>query len=313
MSQDGAPVPSIDLAKLARNGLLIAIVALVCAFAAGKGLERLLALPEGASLGTAQVEEPEGESVRRPRSREVARARSKKTYADPILRRNIFDSEAVGSTYAPESGESGRKTDLNVTLVATVVAEPAKYSSALIASGDGKKESYAIGYGIGDQLLDDAEILRIEQKKVIIRRSDGTIEYISMGDEGSKSSSRGAKKTEESADGVSKTGENSYAVDQSFMDDAMSNIDQLLSQVRATPHKGADGEIDGFRLSAIRRGSLLQKLGIKNGDVVHSVNGTPLTSTAGAMGAFQSFQSERSFSFDVTRRNKKQTFEYEIR
>jgi len=79
------------------------------------------------------------------------------------------------------------------------------------------------------------------------------------------------------------------------------------------PHKGSDGEVDGYRLSAIRRGSLFDKLGIKNGDVVHAVNGLPLTNMEGAMSAFQSLQSEDEFSFDVTRRNKKSTFEYEIR
>lgn len=308
-----------DPGKWATVGAVIAAVALVLAFGAGRGLGLLLALPEGATLPTAA----DGASAlddgpRRARERDRARALSKGSYLDPILRRNIFDSTAVGASAAPEGdpGIDGRRSSLDVTLVATVVATPAESSSALIAAGS-KRDAKVRGYGIGDELLDDATILRIEQKKVVIRRGDGTIEYIDMGGEGSKSaasSSRTSKSADDdSGDGITKTGEYSWEVDSSLVADALGNIDSLISQVRATPHKGADGEIDGFRLSAIRRGSLLQKLGIKNGDVIHGVNGSPLTSATGAMGAFQSMQSESSFSFDVTRRNQKNTFEYSIR
>ena len=71
--------------------------------------------------------------------------------------------------------------------------------------------------------------------------------------------------------------------------------------------------MDGYRLSAIRRGSLFDKLGIKNGDVVHGVNDMPLTNTDGAFQAFQTLQTESAFTFEVTRRNQRQTFEYEVR
>ena len=57
----------------------------------------------------------------------------------------------------------------------------------------------------------------------------------------------------------------------------------------------------------------LDKLGIKNGDIVHGVNGAGLTSTSGAMGAFQALQSESNFSFDLTRRRQKVSMDYEIR
>ncbi len=309
---------AINPSKWAATGAIIAIAALVVAFGAGQGLGILLRLPEGAELSRAEVAEPDAAPGRRSRSRESSRALSKNSYLDPILRRNIFDSTAVGTTASAEvdTGIDGRRTSLDVTLVATVVAEPEIFSSALISSGD-KREASVRGYGIGDDLLGEATIVRIEQRKVVIRRSDGTIEFIDMGGEGSKtttSSSRTSKSSDDETDaGITKTGEYSWEVDQSIIASAMGNIDSLISQVRATPHKGPDGEIDGFRLSAIRRGSLLQKLGIKNGDVIHGVNGTPLNSATGAMGAFQSMQSESQFSFDVTRRNQKNTFEYSIR
>lgn len=43
-------------------------------------------------------------------------------------------------------------------------------------------------------------------------------------------------------------------------------------------HRDAEGEYDGYRLSAVRRGGIANRLGIKNGDILHSVNGQPLHS-----------------------------------
>ncbi len=306
-----------DPGKWATVGAAIAVVALVLAFGAGRGLGLLLALPEGALLSTTQLTAPEDGTQRGSHDKDRYRVLSKNSYLDPILRRNIFDSTAVGATAEPggDPGIDGRRSSLDVTLLATVVAFPLESSSALISAGGGR-DAKVQGYGIGDELLDDATVVRIEQKKVVIRRADGTIEYIDMGGEGSKPSAttRTSKSSSDDGDeGITKTGEYSWEVDSSVVAGALGNIDSLISQVRATPHKGSDGDIDGFRLSAIRRGSLLQKLGIKNGDVIHGVNGSPLTSATGAMGAFQAMQSEANFSFDVTRRNQKNTFEYTIR
>ena len=114
-------------------------------------------------------------------------------------------------------------------------------------------------------------------------------------------------------DGIEKQGDDEYTVPQSVVDNALEDLDKLASQVRVRPHRDSDGNVDGYRLSAIRRGTLLDKLGIKNGDIVHEVNGYQLNSSSGAMTAFQSLQSESSFQFDVSRRNRRRTIKYEIR
>ncbi|MCO4747868.1 MAG: hypothetical protein KC912_23935, partial [Proteobacteria bacterium] len=76
---------------------------------------------------------------------------------------------------------------------------------------------------------------------------------------------------------------------------------------------GPDGQIDGYRLSGIRRNSLGEKLGIRNGDIIHAANGQALTSMQGAMSAYTTLQSESSFNFEVTRRGQKMTLQYQVR
>lgn len=323
------------MAKLDRRWLLAAllggagVLGWLAALGASLGAAGWLALPEdaeltdlaGAAAETAANPPPgpgqdaagapdEVASAARPGADDLsAPARfdgglSKEQWVDPILRRNIFDSSKVGQE-APEGGEvsgEGRRTDLKVVLLATVVAFPEIYSSALISEDGGSSQ----GYGVGDALLGEATIFRIEQKKVFIRRNDGSLEYIDMESGGSTAS--GAAEG-----GVASAGESSSTIERSLVEQALANPEELARQVRVTPHRGADGEVDGYRLSGVRRGSLLEKAGVKNGDIVHTVNGKPLTSTSAAMDAYQGLQSESSFTFEITRRSKRQTLNVEVR
>ncbi len=275
---------------------------------------RMLALPEGAELVRHEPGEaptPTAEDDDEPRQRGRARRPRKSEYVDPIVRRNIFDSTNVGADPTlTDLGDSDQKSDLKVVLLATVVAEPAIYSSALIAEEKGK--GGAVGYGEGDDLLGEATIVRIEPRRVILRRTDGSIEYISM-DDGKKVTRTASSSGDSEEDGVAKAGSNKWTVDQELFDKMLENPEKLYTQIRAVPHKGADGEIDGYRLSGIRRKSFFKKLGIKNGDIIHTVNGKSLTSMSSAMEAYNSLVDERDFTFELTRRNKQQTFEYEVR
>jgi type II secretion system protein C len=298
----------------------------LAALAVGRVTAGMLALPEDAEIvDVAMVPAEAGEtgsSDSPVSSNQFKRSRSASSYVDPIVKRSLFDSSLVDAVTDTKSkvvtSDDGVPSDLKVVLLATLVAEPAEYSSALIAEEKGGEG--ALGYGIGDDLLGEGEIVRIEPRKVYVKRRNGSIEYISMEDgqsyeKGKKTAKKGGKKDgkEEEEDGITKEGPNKFIVDQELIDKVMENPEQLYSQIRATPHKSEGGAIDGYRLSGIRRRSLFYKLGIKNGDIVHSVNGTTLDSMSSAMGAYNSLQNDKNFSFEVTRRNKRQTFEYEVR
>ncbi|MCP4808420.1 MAG: hypothetical protein GY913_06070 [Proteobacteria bacterium] len=303
--------------RLWAGAAALAVLAFLTAAVVNVGIGSFLQLPEDAVLpdlvAALDGASEEATTASTSSSRRSSGARSATSYKRPVLERNIFDSSALN--VEPTSEDVGGKTDLRVVLVATLVAEPEAYSSALIAE-DGR-DARALGYGIGDWLLDEAEIVGIEQKRVLLRRKGASeIEYLAMDEDGAKPKSRGgkatAKKDDDEEDGISTDGD-TVVVERTVVDEALANVDQLASKIRVVPHKDADGAIDGYRLSAIRRGSLFDKLGIKNGDVVHAVNGMPLTSTDGAFSAYQTLQSESAFSFDVTRRNQRSTFSYEIR
>lgn len=245
----------------------------------------------------------------------------RQTYIDTIVHRNIFDHTNVGK--APtEAGddreiclgddcdeEIGEKTDLPLTLLGTLVTSPSDYSSAMLRNDNSKEVA---GYHIGSQVL-DATITSIQPRMVLVQRSDGAREYILM-DEDDRAPSRSASPSKAGeSEQIVKQDDDTYIIDRQLYDASLQDLDALSRMARAIPHKDPSGNIDGFRLSGVRRNQLLYNLGIRSGDVVHGVNGKPLTSIAEAMNAMQTLQRESNFTFEVTRRGQKKTMNYQVR
>ena len=239
------------------------------------------------------------------------RGKTEQQYLDAILCRNVFDPAAIESCKERSSGpvDDGSNSDLPVQLVGTMVATPSTYSVAFIT----KDDDAAGSYGIDDKLL-DATIVGIESERVAVRRGNGKQEYLTMveGEVSKPPSRKSGGKDDNDDDDVVKLGDNKYQVSRDMIDKYMNDMEALSKMGRALLHRGPDGQFDGYRLSAIRRNTLADKLGIKNGDVIHSVNGKSLNSMSAAMDAYQTLTSENEFSFEVTRRGEKLSLGYDV-
>ena len=289
------------------------IAASYLALGEGESLEKVRAKPRpDAPSG----EEPGATVADTAPAASRPRGLSKQRYLDDIMKRNIFDHNNVGKVddggpkcEGPDC-EHGAKSDLPVVLIATKVTDPDMYSSAYIMDENSKESKV---YHIDSQLL-DAKIERIYTRRVVVVRGDGTREYIAMdGDEKIDSGKPRSAAASGDGDGPTKVSDDEYDIPREIIDNAIGNIDSLAKMARARPHKDDSGNVDGYRLSGIRRGKLPYKLGIKNGDIVHSVNGIPLTSTQEALNAWQSLQNEANFTFEITRRGQKKTMKYNVR
>ena len=86
----------------------------------------------------------------------------------------------------------------------------------------------------------------------------------------------------------------------------------LLTQARAVPYF-RDGRAAGLRLFAVKSGSLYEKLGLKNGDILKTINGSSLADLSQAMQLFEKLKSERSIGITLERNSEDKEFKYEIR
>mgnify|MGYP000858784695 FL=1 len=171
---------------------------------------------------------------------------------------------------------------------------------------------------VGDK-VDDAEVVDIGWRHMVLRRA-GQEELLlvppNLSGDGSASASTTAVSNTAAAAGdgeqIRKIGDDRYLVAQAEVEHSMSNLSELFTQMRAVPNM-QDGKTNGFRLFAIRSGSLFQKIGLQNNDVVQRINGIDLNDPGKAMSLFQDLQGETRLSVDVVRGGETRTLSYEIR
>lgn len=255
-------------------------------------------------------------------------------YQDPIIRRNLFDS-ANALSGIPEGGpkegsgdDDGAKSDLDAVLISTAVASDPVWSTALISVASGPKEVYRHGEALLTATIVDIRSPWLDEdgshhpaRVVVIR--DGNREFIEVGEapkpgarrKDGKDSKAKAKPKKTSGrhtwDGIHDLGGGKYSVEQSEIDYALSNLDKLSREARIVPNF-ADGSTNGFKVFSIRRNSALRKMGLKNNDVLTSVNGFDLSDTEKALEIYSKLQSDKSFSLEVLRNGEPMTLEYSV-
>ncbi|MCB9665909.1 MAG: hypothetical protein H6732_17520 [Alphaproteobacteria bacterium] len=300
------------LAAVPWLGLGIAtVVAAALALGANQGLKWALAVPEGARTGplVADVGAVDGDDDDvAPTTPPLAVALSESAYREAILGRHLFDQNQIGKDEEEGEGEgSQQELTFSGKLRGTVVAVPEAYSAAFIQV-DGATTAYA--YGIGQKIL-DAEVKEILVDRVRLERQGSDV-WLEMAKESETPRDRPTTDAATSGD-VEKKSDTEFVIERSMIDEQLADLAGLGRMARALLHRGSDGEYDGYRLSAIRRGSLPDKLGIRNGDIVHNVNGLELNSVEGAMKALEALRNEGSLKAEVTRRGQPVTLSYEIR
>lgn len=111
-------------------------------------------------------------------------------------------------------------------------------------------------------------------------------------------------------EGVEKLDELHYRIDRSALDAFQAATTDRMNGVRAIPHRDVDGDIDGFRLSALPRDTDL--LGLVNGDVVNALAGQALRSVEDTLAAYEAAMSSDRIEVGITRRGQPITLVWEV-
>jgi len=241
----------------------------------------------------------------------AGRRLSEQEYLQSILGRNLFDPSQIGVEAEAEAESGGEEaTRLDVELTGTIVSDPASYSAAFIVES-GKSSAWA--YGIG-QKVQGAEIVEILEDRVRLK-VNGRDEWLMMGGKKKERtiSAPANRREVEDQEKIAQTGDNQFELERSLVDKQLEDLDGLAKMGRALLHRGPDGQYDGYRLSAIRRGSLPDQMGIRNGDIIHSINGIEMNSLEGAMEAYEKLRNEGNLQVEITRRGKPEKLNYNIK
>lgn len=89
----------------------------------------------------------------------------------------------------------------------------------------------------------------------------------------------------------------------SEVEKAFENFAGIVNQARVVPYM-VNGSPQGFQIRKIVPGSIFDRLGLKNADIIKSVNGESLTTADQALRLFTVFRNEREINLDIERAGK---------
>ncbi len=204
----------------------------------------------------------------------------------------------LGKPAAPTQSNLPPPSPLSLTLVGTFVTA-GQEPYAIIE--DKKKQNQDM-FLLGQSIFEQAVLKQIYQDRVEIERL-GKIEILKLDEFGGGDSS--------GPGGISSQGDD-YVVEEAELDKGLENLPLLLTQARAVPYF-KDGRSIGLRLFAIKTGSLYEKIGLKNGDILKAINGNSLADITQALKLFEQLKQERSINLVLERDKQDREFKYTIR
>ncbi|HHB93900.1 MAG TPA: hypothetical protein ENK88_01960 [Campylobacterales bacterium] len=90
------------------------------------------------------------------------------------------------------------------------------------------------------------------------------------------------------------------------------DIDKVWKDIGIGEHK-VNGVLDGFKVNFVKKGSDFEKLGLRRGDILKSVNGQELNSYNAAFSFYKEMNSIENLTLSIKRNNQDMELEYEIK
>ncbi len=218
-----------------------------------------------------------------------------------IIERNLFAAGEEGVSLEEGLLETLPGIVSNLKLKGTIVVEGLE-SLCIIEDPDTKKEEV---YKKGD-LVGENEIVKIERDHVVLKTSAGLVSLAVYGENFLPGM------TSDTSRLVEKVASNRWSFSRSKFTSVISNPNQLLAQVKVAPYLEA-GQIRGFRLDDVKKGSLAESLGVRDGDIIKGVEGQRLDSIERAIQMYKEVKDRPIISVEVERGGRPITLTYEIK
>lgn len=232
----------------------------------------------------------------------------------PILQRDLFKTKPAQAQVKVDAIDLDKlkQTQLNLKLWGTIIRE-SEQSYAVIEETRNRKQGL---FRVGDT-VENASIKMILRKKVVLTVG-GKDEILLMDSDKAKSSRTSRQETpqrempEPYEEGLLPVDvEDTVSLDRERINEALQNINQLMSQVKVRPHF-QDGRPNGLLLSHIQQNSIFSEMGLQNGDIVKGVNGNMIESVDDALKFYENLRASPSVELQIQRQGEEMNLSYQI-
>lgn len=198
-------------------------------------------------------------------------------------------------------------SSLNYRLMGTIAGPPSSSFAIIEIPGGKGQKLYRVGEEIGEARI------RSIKRNIVILDNRGREEKLEIKfDEKVITSRLSSPSGDFSGRGVTKVGANKFILDRTEVERLSGDVTQFMTQVRIVPNL-VSGKASGYKMMAIKKGSLVESVGFKNGDILKEINGKAINRPEEAFHAYEQLKKGGGFTIDVERDGKRQTIYYEVR
>ncbi len=245
---------------------------------------------------------------------------------EPIIRYNIFNAEVsseklsgVNDLVTTAPGKNLKQIISNLQLVGVSLLQR-QFAVCVIKNIKEKREEI---FSINDPVFGTRAVVKkiligLSEQKVYLQLNDeiGELTYKEEALPSNKtvrapSQSTALQKVETDPIKDYSTDGKNFRISSGEVDSHLNNFANLMNQARMVPYF-RKGQHKGYQVKAIDKGSLYEKLGFKNNDIIEELNGDPLDSMEKVLSLFKNLRNEREFSVKIDRKGKPQFFNYYI-
>jgi general secretion pathway protein C len=297
----------------------------LCAFFAARAVGRLVDASLASETPRRVIATPPVQTTLPSTSRDITQILSRNIFCSTCERLVETPNKATADSKELNPNNEPVKTSLNLKLIATLVSDEDKAWSfaAILDSSENKSHLFAIG----SKLPGEAVLTDVMERRVLLHNGNRN-EYLDLetGQGGTETAAVSAPESvvsmrpssglsgmeEEVSKSIRKVAEGKYEVERSALNRVLANTTLLARSARIVPSV-VNGQPNGFKLYAIRPGSVYSLLGMVNGDTINAINGHAMTTPDKALEVYTKLRNASHLTISYLRQGKTLTNEYTIR
>jgi general secretion pathway protein C len=229
-----------------------------------------------------------------------------------VSERNLFGGDSGDAGPVPEKEIDLEEIplaskSLGLKLVGTVVTGRSDFNLAIIENSSTRKQE---GYREGDRVK-EVLIKKVQRHNVIINTGKEDEILTMAADDSSGGAPRRAPAVKRQRSKSSAKASN-IKLKREEIESSLKDLTELMKQVKIDP-VAEDEDAGGFKVSEIKSGSLFNKLGLRNGDIVQQINEQAISDTEQAIELYESLMDGGEITLEIKRgrRNKRLVYEVE--
>ena len=228
-----------------------------------------------------------------------------------ILSRNLFNSAAVGAAERVNLSSTAIQAEA-VTEVSAVAGDLVLIGT--VVAGDDSLALIKVGtkagiFQLNEELVPGVVVSEIGRKLVVLTDQGVRRELPLKQRKGASAQLVRQRNSTTDKQGIVAVDEGRWQISKSVANNARANLNSLLQTARMIPQV-QNGKTIGFKLVEMEKGSLLELIGLRVGDLIVEINQVELNSPEKALQIFQQVREANNITLGLMRNGQPETFEY---